>query len=473
MTPRAVRRVIFGLDLMWIVLSAVAAYMLRTSSPWDAAHLRTAWHESLFVMAAAGTAWLLVFHRLKLDGFYGGYEAAAMFSQLFTGTVALVLLVASARFLLHEDGSRLLLASFAGLFLLGAFAGRLTARSLARRLAGRGSRRRVLIVGKGRVAQELAERIQRHPEMRWELVGFLFPAADDFVAPFPHAGTSQPLNSLSIHSLLKQQAVDELMLADPVPERGEMLNLIANCRLRGVSVSVVPQLYELYVNRPALVDLDGLPLLHFAEGQQAALHSAGKRIFDLAVSCTLLLAASPLLAVSGLLLWMQRGKALQAEMRCGRNGELFRMYRFNTRRGANDASAMERLLETLGITELPQLLNILKGEMSLVGPRPESEERVKRYSDWQRQRLVCKPGITGLAQVHGLREENTSEDKAYFDLRYIQDWSLLTDVALILQTLWTLPLRLFSGNPRVVPALQARAPAESAEFRELAHADRP
>jgi lipopolysaccharide/colanic/teichoic acid biosynthesis glycosyltransferase len=474
MNPRAVRHFIFGLDLLWIALSGVAAYMLRTSSPWNLHYLRIAAHESSFLIAAAGAAWLLVFYRLKLDGFYGGYETSAMLSQLCTGTVALGLLVASAGFLLHEDGSRLLLAAFTALFFGTAFAGRMVARALARRFAAQGRRRRVVIVGRGKVAQELAERIRKHPEIGWELIGFLFPSADDAVAPILSGGSSQQLNSLGIDSLLKQQAVDELVLAGPVPDQGEMLNLVANCRHRGVRVFMVPGFYQLYLNRTALIDLDGLPLLHFAEGTPTRLQSFAKRIFDLAVSFVLLLAGSPLLAFTGIVLWLQTGKVVFSEQRCGRDGRPFRMYRFYTRRGPRRESGFERLLQTLSITELPQLLNVLKGEMSLVGPRPETEERVKRYSDWQRQRLVCKPGITGLAQVHGLREEHLSEDKAYFDLRYIQDASLLIDVALILQTMWALPCRLFAAKAPPVPPLEAGGAAESSNtFEEWAHADRP
>jgi lipopolysaccharide/colanic/teichoic acid biosynthesis glycosyltransferase len=473
MNPRAVRHLVFGFDLLWIVVCAIAAYMLRTSSPWNTDHLRIAVHESSFLMAAAGAAWPLVFYRLKLDGFYGGYETAATLSQLFTGAVALALLVASASFLFHEDGSRLLLAGFAGLFFVTAFAGRMAARNLARRFAASGTRRRALIVGRDKVAQELAERIRKHPEMRWEVIGFLFPSADDVVAPILSSGTSQQLNSLGIESLLKQQAVDELVLAAPVPDQGEMLNLVADCRNRGVRVSVVPNLYQLYVNRPTLVDLDGLPLLHFAEGRPAPMQAAVKRVFDVALSCALLLAGFPLLVVVGLLVWLRHHKVLVSERRCGRNGRAFRMYRFYTRGNAGNASGLERLLRVLSITELPQLINVLKGEMSLVGPRPETEERVKRYSEWQRQRLICKPGMTGLAQVHGLREENSSEDKAYYDLRYLQDASLLTDVALIVQTMWTLLRRLFTPKTCAVLPLEEGAPAGSSnEFGELAHADR-
>jgi lipopolysaccharide/colanic/teichoic acid biosynthesis glycosyltransferase len=91
---------------------------------------------------------------------------------------------------------------------------------------------------------------------------------------------------------------------------------------------------------------------------------------------------------------------------------------------------------------LPQLWNVLKGEMSLVGPRPESPDRVKRYSTWQRERLSVTPGLTGLAQVHGLRERHSSEEKAHFDLQYILHWSLFMDLSLLVQTVWILFVRL-------------------------------
>jgi lipopolysaccharide/colanic/teichoic acid biosynthesis glycosyltransferase len=148
------------------------------------------------------------------------------------------------------------------------------------------------------------------------------------------------------------------------------------------------------------------------------------------------------------------------------------MYRFDSERGANGVSGLDRLLRKLSVTELPQLVNVLKGDMSLVGPRPEPDERVKRYSDWQRQRLICKPGMTGLAQVHGLREESTSEAKAHYDLRYIQDWSLLTDFSLILQTIWTISRRFFLAEAPLEVAPHAHQPENPNEFVELAHADR-
>ena len=118
------------------------------------------------------------------------------------------------------------------------------------------------------------------------------------------------------------------------------------------------------------------------------------------------------------------------------------MYRLNSDRDCPTVLRYEKILQQLSITEVPQLWNVLSGEMSLVGPRPESPERVKHYSEWQRQRLNVKPGLSGLAQVCGLREQHSSEEKACFDLQYMMHASLFFDISLILQTVWTLTGRL-------------------------------
>ena len=471
MNPRSIRHIIFAADLVWIICSAVVAYMLGNSLPPSLHHLQLAFHESMFLMTSAGIAWVFVFHRMKLDGFYGGYEFSAVLSQLFTGIISLLVLIACAGFLLREGTSRTVLFTFAGILFVLAFVGRLMARSFAHRLSLAGKRHRVVVMGNGRIARELAERVQKHPEMRWEVVGFLFPTGDDFIEPLLHAGQSSQLNSLQIETLLQNNGVDELILTSRVPDQRQVVDLIANCRHRGVRISVVPNLYELYVNRPSIMDLDGLPLLRLDDGETTSLQMALKRGVDLALGSVLLVLGLPILLVSMATLWIQKGKALASEMRCGFNGRPFRMYRFNVDRFAPHLSGTERMLALLSISELPQLFNVLKGDMSLVGPRPEPFDRVKRYSDWQRQRLSCKPGVTGLAQVHGLREENSSEDKAYYDLRYIQDCSLLADLSLVLQTIWTISRRFVAAAPETLQLVEPGVD-NSTEFVELAHADR-
>jgi len=138
---------------------------------------------------------------------------------------------------------------------------------------------------------------------------------------------------------------------------------------------------------------------------------------------------------------LRNGKAFSAELRCGENGIPFKMYRLNVERHPVNPSLFERFLLRWSLTELPQLWNVLRGDMSLVGPRPESTDRIKYYSDWQHKRLKVPAGVTGLAQVHGLRDRHSSEEKTRFDLQYILHWSLFLDITLIVQTLWSLLTR--------------------------------
>jgi lipopolysaccharide/colanic/teichoic acid biosynthesis glycosyltransferase len=123
------------------------------------------------------------------------------------------------------------------------------------------------------------------------------------------------------------------------------------------------------------------------------------------------------------------------------------MWRLDVVRPADLKSGFESFLDYLSIAELPQLFNVIAGQMSLVGPRPEPPARIETYSEWQHRRLRVKPGMTGLAQVHGLRACSSSEQKTRFDLQYVMDPHLLWDISLLLQTIWTLATRLFSRAP--------------------------
>jgi lipopolysaccharide/colanic/teichoic acid biosynthesis glycosyltransferase len=167
----------------------------------------------------------------------------------------------------------------------------------------------------------------------------------------------------------------------------------------------------------------------------------------------LVVLALPVLAISSLALKFQGHRLLRRELRGGQHGEPFWMYRLDVDRHAPDAPAVQRLMCRFSISELPQLFNVLSGQMSLVGPRPESLERVQDYSEWQRQRLKVKPGMTGLAQVNGLREQHSSEEKTRYDLQYTIHWTPIIDLVLLLETVWALTARLWaSTEPRLAPS---------------------
>src|SRR6185437_10756654 len=209
--------------------------------------------------------------------------------------------------------------------------------------------------------------------------------------------------------------------------------------------------------------VEGLPMLCLEETRPHKSAVALKRTADVVIATVLSILASPIIciAVAGLVLSGLR--PFKRELRCGLAGEPFLMWRLNIDRDDPELSGLRLWLARLSLTELPQLVNVIAGDMSLVGPRPEPPERVKHYSESQRQRLKAKPGLTGLAQVHGLREQHASEDKARFDLQYLLHWSPLLDLSLLLQTLWTVAIRIWS--PRVPAVLSA--PTRERVFTEV------
>lgn len=429
------------LDLIWVAMACVCADLLRYGVRWGATQ-RIFLHDLLPFLVVTWLLWGFLSDRMQLDGFRGGWRFHAITSSLFLGVLLLMTVFLASSYLSRQYMSRLALGYFCVLLFVGFVAIRYGAYLLLRARHRAGKVGRVVIVGNGQIAQELAAKIDRHPEMLCKVVGFLYPnhSAGDQGLSGAANGTSS-LSTLGAVDLLGTEHIDELILAVPIPSLPEFLNLAARCRELGLSVSLVPQPYELYLSKPDLLDLEGLPLLRLQGTSTSMFFTQWKLITDFALSLMLGMLAIPILVPSALILRLTKGRAFRWDLRTGRHGKAFRMLRLNVDRNATEMTRFEWFLQHLSITELPQLLNVLHGDMSLVGPRPESPIRVRHYSEWQQQRLNVKPGMTGLAQVHGLREQHSSEEKARFDLQYLLHPSPLGDLSLLLQTFGTLAMR--------------------------------
>jgi len=260
------------------------------------------------------------------------------------------------------------------------------------------------------------------------------------------ANGSIELSTLDALKLLEQKAIAELIVCLDEPPVLELKNFLAHCREQRIRVNLVPQPYELYSSRAKLLEIEGVPLISLEEPPDFRVAAAFKRVVDLVLVLPLGLLTLPILVVSLLVLKFQGCHLLRRELRSGQHGEPFWMYRLDVDRHAADTTAFQRFLCRLSISELPQLFNVLFGQMSLVGPRPESPERVRDYSNWQRQRLKIKPGMTGPAQVNGLREQHSSEEKTRYDLQYMVCWTPVIDLVLLLETAWTLAARLWARS---------------------------
>jgi len=455
---------------LWIAGAFVLAQLLGNGANSDAAKVSTLVH--LPPIAAAISAWIFLYFSKKLDCFCRGWHLPSVCAQVTVAVGYLMGFLLVSAVCAKYRYSLLGLSYIACLLPLGFVSIRGVALRLMTSSSAGSIKRRVVILGAGRVARELEHKITFHPEMSMEVVGLLFPSdADPAGQSEASPASSISIRSVSILSLLRENNVQELIVIEPVPPGPETQKLIASCRESGMRIHLVPQHSELYLSKAELTEIEDVPLLSLEECKLPVLGLRAKRGVDLIGALLLLALSAPLLVLAAAALYATKGKAFRKELRSGRNGIPFWMYRLNIDREAKRSPGYARILTQFSLTELPQLWNVLKGEMSLVGPRPESQDRVKHYSVWQRQRLTVVPGLTGLAQVRGLREEHSSEEKARFDLQYIGQWSLFLDLSILLQTAWALFARLMQVDSfTTLPDLHSKL-TRKLLTRRIMHAD--
>jgi lipopolysaccharide/colanic/teichoic acid biosynthesis glycosyltransferase len=440
MNAAHLRNQILAADLAWIPLALAGEQALCPAAHCHREPLSLA--NFVVYSACATIAWLVLSDNLHLDGFRSGWRMPALLSHVLLAVALLMGTLLAIESLSQRFIGRFTLSLYCLFLLLGFLAIRGIAFHRILERYKNGDVHRVVILGSDRVASELAAKFNHHPELLCEVVGFLCPESE-----MPAGGVRGPSDgptsvaTMDVVGLLQRRKIDELVMAHTAVN-GEILNLLALCREQSIQVSLVPQPYELYLSRPSLLDLGGLPLLQLGEITLPASARIGKRVLDVTLGSVLALLTLPIVLLCGAALRWSTGRAFRSERRIGRHGVQFSMLRLNVDRDSQLSSRFQRMLWQISLSELPQLWNVLRGEMSLVGPRPEGPERTNCYSAWQQQRLLVKPGITGLAQVHGLRERHSSEDKTRHDLQYMLHPTPLKDLSLLIETVWTLAARL-------------------------------
>lgn len=449
---------ILAADLAWIPVALAAACGIF-GLPWHHTTLRPG--ELIVYLVCMLLAWVWLSEKLHLDGFRGGWRFPSVVSQLLLGVLLLTTLLLLVGLLSDMQIRSRTLGTFSFLLLVGFLSIRGTTHWIVLRRFRKGHVHRVVILGSDRLANELAIKFNHHPELRCKVAGFLCPNTELPISNLDTAERGNVISTIEITELLLKQQVSELVVAHRSVTH-EILDLIALCRKASIAVTLIPQPYELYLSDPKLTDLNGLPLLQIGRLSDFTSAEMGKRLLDLSLSLMVAIMTFPLLLASCIVLRFSTGKAFRWESRIGRHGIPFSMLRLNVDRDPGPGPALAGFLSQMSISELPQLWNVFRGEMSLVGPRPEGPERAEHYSAWQQQRLAARPGMTGLAQVQGLRERHSSEHKTRLDLQYMLRPSLLKDIALLIETMWTLSLRLIK-----IPEYAIRANSrQTAEARK-------
>jgi len=314
---------------------------------------------------------------------------------------------------------------------------------------------RVLMVGTGTGAELLIRRMNMFPQYGFNVVGV---ATDEEMQDQSYVGVPVVGKVADMPTLVVTMNVHQVFLALPGGQRDRLLHLIKLCEDERLEFKIVPDLLEIMSARVASNAIDGLPLVGIRRNQLRGAAAAAKRAIDIAVSASLLLVASPVMLAVGLLIkFTMPGPILFRQERIGRDRLPFVIYKFRSmipdaeaktgpvvaKPGDSRVTWFGRLLRRTSLDELPQLFNVLRGDMSLVGPRPQPTFFDQQYSgEVPRyvERQQARPGLTGWAEVNDLRGAAPIVDRTMYDVYYIENWTLLLDVKIVLLT----ALRLFT-----------------------------
>ncbi|MCL4300887.1 MAG: undecaprenyl-phosphate glucose phosphotransferase [Anaerolineae bacterium] len=307
---------------------------------------------------------------------------------------------------------------------------------------------RVLIVGTGEVGRMVMQKIKRTPGLGYRVVGFVDDEAKvRAVQDCPVLG-----NSDDIPELILSQKINEVIIAMPEASHQEILKIASKCDRGRVTIKVFPDVFQIMATEVSIGDLGGLPLLTMRDVALRGWRLTVKRVIDMAGSAVTLVILSPIMMLLAVLIKLDsEGPVFYTQERMGLDGKRFMMLKFRSMRAnaeeetgpiwatANDnrRTRLGTFIRRFSIDEFPQFINVLIGDMSLVGPRPERpvfveqfKQSIPRYMDRHRE----KAGITGWAQINGLRGDTSIIERTKYDLWYIENWSVALDLRIMIRT---------------------------------------
>lgn len=315
-----------------------------------------------------------------------------------------------------------------------------------------GYSRRALLVGSGKHIEEVAHALADRARTRVDIVGYIS------LTPRPQNGLRSLGTLEGLPDTLARERVQEVIIADADFPQDEAVELVDLCHQRGVTVHVAPSTMEILLDRAEFVPGQTVPLFTLRPPVFEGIDYALKRTFDLVVATAGLVALWPvLLAIALAVKLSSRGPAIYRSVRPGIGGRPFDCLKFRTMRehadqlqddleSLNEKSGalfkirrdprlthVGRFLRRFSLDELPQLVNVIRGEMSLVGPRPLPLRDFERLEEWHKKRYLVLPGMTGLWQVSG-RAELDFDDLVRLDFLYLERWSMLLDLSILLKT---------------------------------------
>lgn len=436
-------------DVAMLAIAFALAYSVRFLGPLDA--VPPPWQDTVAAFLTVLAVFPFSFYQARL---YQTNRARTHLGELFAilrATVTATLILISITYFTRERYSRLTL----GLFVVSAFVlvslNRIALRQVLNEVRRRGfNLKSILVVGAGELGRRVIETIHRHRELGFEVVGALSRRPEKVgmqVDGVPVLGRIEDVGDV----LDRMPAVEQVMIALPIEDQPMVKPLMEQLALRTVDVKVVPDLYQYITVCGGLEEFGGLPIISLQGAPLDGWNTLLKRAFDVGVALCALTFLSPVMAVVAVLVkWASPGPVFYRQERMGLDGRTFHILKFRTmcldaeqggaamaRRDDPRRTPLGSWLRRLSIDELPQFFNVLVGDMSLVGPRPERPvfiEEFKRQIPKYHLRHKVKSGITGWAQINGLRGQTSIQKRIEYDLYYIENWSLMLDLKILTRT---------------------------------------
>jgi len=384
-----------------------------------------------------------------IDEFY------AILNGTATGTIITIVIV----FLYRAAFYSRLIFIYAGIFsvaLLGF--SRLIKVTVLRQMRRRGiGARRVLIVGAGEVARTVMRVVVANPECGLNIIGFLDDHPDKGETDIGRFRALGEIDRLA--DILVAEKIDEVIITLPWQYHRKIMAIMAHCERKNIRSRIVPDLFQMRISQMHIEEIAGVPMIGVKEVGISGLNQFVKRSIDIGIGTLGLIFVSPIMFLVAMMIKMESpGPVLFEQERVGKEGRLFTIFKFRsmvedaeeqkeTLRALNEADGplfkikddprltkFGKFMRKWSLDELPQLYNVLVGDMSLVGPRPAIPSEVEQYQEWHKRRLEVAPGLTGLSQVSG-RSELAFDEMALLDIYYIEHWSPALDTKILLQTI--------------------------------------
>jgi len=449
-------------DAVFINVAFAIAYWVRYELEWikPVAEAYYAPYKVYLPFSLILTFILLVAYAVQ--GLYEPEGRRSWFDEtqaLVSGTATGILLMVAIFFFYQPYYYSRLLLVYAAVFIVALLSLLRLCRSLILQwLRKRGiAVKRVLIVGAGEVGRRVMRNILAQPNLGYQVVGFV---DDNPEKGHSNIGRFKGLGSIdNLPDIIRREAVEEVIITLPWMYHRKILSIMAQCEQQRVQAKIVPDLFQMSLSHMAVDDLSGIPLISVREISFGRWEHVLKRTLDLVVASVCLVLFAPLMCLIALAIKLDSpGPVLFKQVRVGKDGKEFVMYKFRSmKEGAEEeleelrkfneadgpifkikddprCTRVGRFLRRTSLDELPQLYNVLRGEMSIVGPRPPLPSEVAQYREWHRKRLEVSPGMTGLWQVSG-RSHLSFDEMVLLDLYYIENWSPLLDLKILLRTI--------------------------------------